>query len=179
MKGIVLLLLVLFGLTTTLLSQTLEELRIKGDYVDRPLHLVLLDLEINYRLNFQFNSDELRQHKITLTFRRAPFSEVMTQLLQETGLQYNEVGHRTFKISRKTDQVPIVQSEVQPSRQNVTTSGVVKDGATGESLPFANVSILGTTNGTETNTEGYFTLFNVPTDTAILTINYGLSTGLL
>lgn len=41
-------------------------------------------------------------------------------------------------------------------------SGIVKEKSTGEALPYATVYIEGTSNGTITNVDGYFTLFDIP-----------------
>lgn len=59
-----------------------------------------------------------------------------------------------------------------PENFNFTLSGLIKDAQTGEALPFATILVNGTTNGTTTNMDGYFTLNNVPTDTTTLTIMY-------
>ncbi|MCW3084422.1 MAG: outer rane receptor protein [Bacteroidetes bacterium] len=59
-----------------------------------------------------------------------------------------------------------------PKTFDYTLSGIVRDAASGEALPFATVQIKGTTNGIATNTDGYFTLVKVPSDTATLVIQY-------
>lgn len=59
-----------------------------------------------------------------------------------------------------------------PKSFNYTLSGIVKDKSTGETLPFANMIIKGTTTGAATNIDGYFTLAKVPTDTAVLMVSY-------
>jgi ferric enterobactin receptor len=59
-----------------------------------------------------------------------------------------------------------------PSAFKYTLTGTVHDRLTGEALPFATIQILGTTTGTTTNTDGYFTLLNVPTDTSTLVVQY-------
>ncbi|NTU61792.1 MAG: TonB-dependent receptor [Caldiserica bacterium] len=59
---------------------------------------------------------------------------------------------------------------------NFTLSGIVRDKSTGEALPFANIQIKESTIGTATNTDGYFTLLKVPTDTSTLLVsNIGYS----
>lgn len=55
---------------------------------------------------------------------------------------------------------------------NYTLSGILKDSETGESLPFATLSVKGTSNGVTSNMDGYFTLHNVPTDTSTLLVSY-------
>ena len=54
------------------------------------------------------------------------------------------------------------------------------DENTGETLPYADILIKGTTSGTNTNLDGYFTLFKVPSDTTLLEISYvGYQTSLV
>ncbi|MEO0332199.1 MAG: carboxypeptidase-like regulatory domain-containing protein, partial [Bacteroidota bacterium] len=51
-------------------------------------------------------------------------------------------------------------------------SGSVKEQSTEETLPNATVLIESSGQGTVTNQDGYFTLLNVPNDTATLLIRY-------
>lgn len=59
-----------------------------------------------------------------------------------------------------------------PSAFKFSLTGTVHDRSTGEALPFAAVSVRGTTIGTTTNNDGYFTLLNVPSDTCTLNVQY-------
>jgi len=54
----------------------------------------------------------------------------------------------------------------------ITISGVVKDKESGETLPFANVFIKDTNIGTTTNDDGFFTLFNVPSENSTIQVQY-------
>ncbi len=63
-------------------------------------------------------------------------------------------------------------SGFQPSLSNITISGVVKDSDSGETLPFANLLVSNTNIGTNTNVDGWFTLFNVSSDTALIEVSY-------
>ena len=56
--------------------------------------------------------------------------------------------------------------------QTQTLSGTVRDADSGETLPYASVSIMGTDQGTATNTDGYFALLDVPADSVVLQISY-------
>ncbi|TDQ10104.1 TonB-dependent receptor [Pedobacter metabolipauper] len=53
-----------------------------------------------------------------------------------------------------------------------TITGRVIDHVSGESLPAAIVRVRNTNLVTSTNTDGYFTLMKVPSDTCVLTIHY-------
>ncbi|MFH1120258.1 MAG: TonB-dependent receptor [Bacteroidota bacterium] len=60
----------------------------------------------------------------------------------------------------------------KPSAFNFTLSGVIRDKSTGEALPFATIQVRGTSNGTATNADGHFTLMKIPSDTAVLIVQY-------
>jgi hypothetical protein len=58
-----------------------------------------------------------------------------------------------------------------------TISGVVISGDNQERLPFSDIIIKGTNQGTSTNVDGFFSLIDVPEDSLILQIFYvGYST---
>ena len=59
-----------------------------------------------------------------------------------------------------------------PSMYNFALSGIIRDKLSGEALPFATLQVKGTSTGTTTNTDGYFTLLKVPSDTCTLQVNY-------
>jgi len=57
-------------------------------------------------------------------------------------------------------------------QDRTTISGIVKDKESGETLPFANVFVKDTNIGTTTNADGFFTLFNVPSETSTIQVQY-------
>jgi ferric enterobactin receptor len=59
-----------------------------------------------------------------------------------------------------------------PSAYDFTLTGIVKDRATGEALPFATIQIKNVSRGGSSNTDGYFTIQQVPTDTSTLIVSY-------
>ena len=66
-----------------------------------------------------------------------------------------------------------MQMQVQAQSGNTRNiSGIVKNADSGERLPFADIIIKGENKGTSTNVDGYFSLFNVPTDSFRLEIMY-------
>jgi outer membrane receptor for ferrienterochelin and colicin len=62
--------------------------------------------------------------------------------------------------------------EGEASRTNFTITGRIKDQTNGEPLPFATVNVEGTTIGAISNDDGYFTLYNVPSDRDVLVFKY-------
>ncbi len=63
-----------------------------------------------------------------------------------------------------------LNASAQTSKRSI--KGYVVDGTSGESLPYANVTVKGQKIGTTTNTEGYFILLNVPASADTLEIFY-------
>ena len=59
-----------------------------------------------------------------------------------------------------------------PDALNFTLTGIIRDKSTGEALPSASIYVKGTTIGTSTNTDGYFTFLKVPSDTSTLIVQY-------
>ncbi len=58
----------------------------------------------------------------------------------------------------------VLSTSLTPSWAGTTGKivGTVKDATTGESLPGANVTIVGTTMGAATNPNGYYVIINIP-----------------
>jgi hypothetical protein len=56
--------------------------------------------------------------------------------------------------------------------EKVNLKGYVKDEKSGETLPYANVSLKGTNLGTASNVSGYFVLVNVPAGLCTLRVSY-------
>jgi len=57
-------------------------------------------------------------------------------------------------------------------QDRTTISGIVKDKESGETLPFANVFVKDTNIGTTTNADGFFTLFDIPSETSTIQVQY-------
>ena len=56
--------------------------------------------------------------------------------------------------------------------QNLLLTGVVKNAEDGETLPSANILVKGTSTGTTTNVDGFFTLLNLPDKKFTLNVFY-------
>ena len=63
-------------------------------------------------------------------------------------------------------------SQSQKDTTRITVTGIIRDRRTGEALPYASVLLKGTKVGAMANTDGAFTLFNVPKDSCTLTASY-------
>jgi ferric enterobactin receptor len=107
----------------------------------------------------------------------AEFKEVAVSIPEEKVV----VDKATYYIESTQDNVHEVDSlEIKPEKTyfgppttlKYTLTGTVHDHLTGEALPFASIQVEGTKIGTTTNTDGYFSLLKVPSDTSTLLVQY-------
>ena len=135
-----------------------------------------------YMLNSTFTHIRLSLPDSVLNKNLLPDSDILSDF-KEIAVQYDPVLKEeagTFYVEKEdTDtESEDTESEVSktffgpPVSYNFTLTGKISDKVTGEALPFAYVQVRGTTIGTTTNSDGYFTLVRVPTDTSTILIQY-------
>ncbi|HMQ48036.1 MAG TPA: carboxypeptidase-like regulatory domain-containing protein [Saprospiraceae bacterium] len=165
--------LMLLAFALNLEAQEKAEKKIQGSYPGLSLDLVLLDLKIGYGLEFKYDLKDIQGIRISKSIPKLPLSEAMTKLLEGTGLYFDIEPPNKITLSKIPIEKPDIKgSRFQPTAFDLTVTGIVKDGTSGESLPFANVLVEGSTVGATTNVDGWFTLFEVPSDTVLLQISY-------
>lgn len=162
----------LFCLLTSSYGQVRNYEPIKAHYYQNTMDLILLDLKIKYQFTFYYEVGILPKNRMTISLNRLTIAEAMDKLLIGTGLNYRVEEKQVYIFKGSITETKITASTEIPSKKNFSVSGIIKDKQTGESLPYANILISGSTNGTTTNGDGYFTLFNVPSDTTLLEISY-------
>ena len=162
----------LFFCIPLLNAQQPKDIKIKGSFQNQSLPLVLLNLKIDYRLKFEYDEALIEDIYISTSFGKSSLEFGMKKILENTDIDFEIKPSRTVALFPKTKTPKVDWSKVAPTRKDFKVSGIVKDKKTGETLPFANVSLQGTTNGVTTNIDGYFTLFDVPSDTVLLLVSY-------
>lgn len=167
-------LLITLGLSGLQAQSEVEKISIKCTYSNEALNLVFLDLKIKYRLQFEYDPQAIAKIRVNSFTGRLPLREAMTALLKDTGLDFSLADPRIVKVFPYSleERQAILRSKDQPTRKDFTIKGTIVDKNSGESLPFASLVLKGTSNGTATNIDGYFTLFGIPADTALLEIVY-------
>ncbi len=141
------------------------------------------DLNKNMLYNI-FSKIHLAQND-TVAETSAGATENITSTFTEQQVQYDPVVKEetaTFYVEKdnKNDTGSEAESEKLPVKTffgpaenfNFTLTGKVVDKVTGEALPFSSIQVKGTIIGTTTNSDGFFTLVKVPTDTSTLVIQY-------
>ncbi|MEM1124675.1 MAG: carboxypeptidase-like regulatory domain-containing protein, partial [Bacteroidota bacterium] len=154
-------------------AQNKRDITVDKHVKNKQLSLVLLDLSINNRLRFDYSKDLVSDVLVSANISKQPIETALTLLLRETDLSFQWTGERTILINKGPRIPSMVHRPIKsPKRKDFELSGVIKDATTGETLPFAEILIGGTTNGSTTNLDGYFTLFKVPNDTVTLELHY-------
>ncbi len=154
------------------IAQSISNLQIDGRYYNEPLELIILDLEIEYSLEFEYDDRLIQGVRVTSSFRKSSFDDAMRKILTGTDIGFEVKESRKVVLFQREEKPVADKFEVVPSRRDFNVSGIVKEKSTGETLPFANVLVKGTNNGVTTNVDGYFTLFKVSSDTALLEVSY-------
>jgi len=165
-----------------------------------PLDVILDDLyiydfertleDISKQHHVKFSYDHDRARKIAINHRpmKEPLGSFLSYICNRNKLKYYVGDDSTIYIVEKWDQrvayqtnfyTPTSDAPIQmknynliPKRFDITVSGKVIDQKTGETLPFVNIIVSNTYNGTSTNIDGYFTLVNVHSDTVTLELSY-------
>jgi ferric enterobactin receptor len=125
--------------------------------------------EIRYPYQTQQNE---KKSDIFIGFKENISAYPEIKLKNEGGSYYIRTDEDKYGNETEQNEKPKKTYLGAPSVFNFTMTGVVHDIATGEALPGANVYIKGTTIGASTNTDGYFTLIKVPTDTSTIIVQY-------
>ena len=162
----------LFTLLTPMLSPCLAQektIYIREFYDDKTLELLLLDLSMNYNIDFVFEREEIQGVEIkSMNIKGLDLETSMKALLKGTNLDFH-IENATVHI------YPYVEEEVEyvaSTRQNINVSGWIYDKNTNETLPYATSSIMGQPSGSIANVDGHFILMEVPSDTSTLIFNF-------
>jgi len=145
---------------------------IQSDIAAKGLNKVFRSTRMNY-LNEDVSNKDLMTENILERFKEtAVVYDPVKKPKEDIGIYYVEEDTIKNPDIDTTDDRPHKTFFGPPEVFNYTLTGVIRDKATGEALPFANIYVKGSTNGTSTNTDGYFTLLKVPSDTSTLIVQY-------
>ncbi len=133
---------------------------------------VLNKIEENSEFVFLYNSKLVNvDRKVSIDYENQKIAEILNDLFKETDVVYTVVD-RQIVLTNTADQASFM---TQIGQKQKTITGKVTD-ASGGSLPGVSVVVKGTTLGVITDTEGTFSLSNVPEDATIVFSFVGMST---
>jgi len=162
--------LILMLLKFSVLAQEAEKLIINKDYYAMTLRSVLIDLSKSYNLQVDYNQEDVKGYAVSSGHFEMPLGRFMETILTNTDLKFKIVEDQ-IQIRNNSGELSL-NDKVYVPQADFTLTGLVRDQETGEILPFAQIIVVGTTNGTTSNVDGYFTLFHVPSDTSQLLVGY-------
>jgi len=166
---LVILIALICSLITPVLAQE-KTIYIREFYDDKSLSLLLLDLSMNYNIDFVFDREEIKGIEIkSKNIKGLDLETTMKAYLKGTNLDFHiEEGRRVIIYTRREEELETVAS----TRENIEISGWIYDQNTHETLPYATSSILGKASGSIANVDGHFILMDVPSDTSTLVFNF-------
>ena len=148
-------------------SASAQGIIVNENFADIELEDALKRIRKNYGIKIAYDNQLVEKIRVTKKIENAPLDEALQQLLDGTGLAHRSLNDKVIIIPKLT-----TPSNGLPVRKDISVTGVIKDEETGETLPNATVYVTGTMTGTTTNTDGFFTLMKIPSDTCSVTINY-------
>ncbi len=129
------------------------------DLQNSTIRNVIQYLEQNSEYVFLYRNEDLNiEKRVNIDLKKASINQILDKVLEGEPVFYN-VYKRQIVIQKAPGSVI--------SRQAAIISGTVTD-TDGGPLPGVTVMVKGTTNGTITDSEGHYTLPNVPGDAALL-----------
>jgi len=137
----------------------------------------LLELEKTAQVKFSYNSRALKlSQKVNITANNEALSSVLNRLLLPLNIQYFEVSNRI--VLRKNDEIvsgknsenELVFNATKNAIADITIKGTVTDEKGGK-LPGVSIVIKGTTRGTNTNSNGEYSIA-IPDNKATLVFSF-------
>lgn len=142
---------------------------------------VLNDISREHHIRFDYDTAVCSKIYVAGHPENTPATVYLQGICRKNELAFYITNDQVVHIKAKSKSVPANirtsvatkrDTSIRPTRYNFFLAGVVRDQSSGEALPFAIVSIKGTAVGVTANSDGYFTLPKVPTDTSTLVAQY-------
>ncbi len=138
----------------------------------------------DYNIKFAFNRETVAKYNVQDRPENKPLDEFLEYwcflfdlryIQADDGIIYfiTKEAYLKEESARKKEEESVKKNYRGPAtRFNLSLTGKVVDEKTGESLPFANIVLKGSRQGTFTNADGHFTLQDIPSDTSTVVFSY-------
>lgn len=134
-----------------------QNTKLNLDYQNEKIVDLLRKIEDQSEYRFFYNEEINVESKVSVKINNASIKETLDQILANTGINYEIIG-RQIILRTNTKTV---------SQQPITVTGKVTDSSRAP-LPGVTVVIKGTSSGTITDTDGNYSLQNVPADATLV-----------
>jgi TonB-linked SusC/RagA family outer membrane protein len=151
-------------------GQTLENTFVDIQVRHVSLGTVFSMIEEQTGLLFVFPSELVENKEVDEIAGHKSVKEILTKILADQQLTYREKGKNIVIVNAEKPLTDLVSDNVVAKRAFVVITGNVKDG-NGDALPGVNVIVKGTSIGTNTDTEGNYSL-NAPDESETLVFSF-------
>lgn len=165
----ILLLLAFISITGLVQSQT-----ISASFTNSPLNVVLEQIASDCGVKLAYDNDLISQYTVTVSYTNATPEEAIKEALASVAISFVEInGVYVLKPDPIKQQELLAKAAMEPPPPpKFRVLGLVKEKMSGESLPYANVAFVGTTNGVAANSDGYFSIITQQADSLLLSVSY-------
>lgn len=150
-----------------LYAQDIPGISIDENFRKVPLSKVIRVLKNKYDVKVAYDDALVTGIIINGSYKNIPLTDFLDRILPDQGIDYQLLNGKIILTPKQVD-----LALDKPSLFDLTIYGVVTDSQTGETLPNALVRVAGSAVGTVTNSDGYFSLPKVPTDTSTIVVSY-------
>lgn len=176
-------------------AQTVEKLKLKRFYRPDYLDVIIDAIGNDTNIRFIYDKEHLHRYKMSVdplssdskvktvgaVLKILRNSWDMEVLVAEDGFIYIARDAEHLRMLQSANQAKTIQKESDehqkrvgsgPIKTDFTLVGEIADMSTAERIPYAMITINGTSTGAMTDANGRFTLTKVPADTCTLKIDY-------
>lgn len=138
---------------------------------NKPLAAIFEQISNEFDVKIAYDSDLASQLMVSGSFVNSTIEQVVRGLIHGKPLELTIINN-VYVVRPVSKAKEEIKEEVVITPKEYKIFGLVLDKATREHLPYATVSIDGTSTGVSANADGYFTLFTKQTDSLTLTVSF-------
>ncbi len=129
-------------------------------FAQKKLPEVIRYMRKKYHLKIAYESKVVRGISVNTVIHHTNVDQAWDMILQGTPLTHQWMGEGKVVLrQRKSAATAKATRDIKPTNSSYYTfAGMIRDEETGEAIPYASVSVAGTSRGTATNQNGFFTL---------------------
>ena len=128
---------------------------------------VLQQIEALSEYRFIYENEKVNlDEKVSIRVKDEVVENILKKLFEKDGVNYSITESNLILINPSDKQMKSLSKESINSQQKKTVSGKVTD-TSGATLPGVSVVVKGSTNGTITNSDGNYSLSNIPDDATL------------
>ncbi|MBU2904340.1 SusC/RagA family TonB-linked outer membrane protein [Arenibacter algicola] len=149
-----------------------QKTKISLDFGNATMEEVIDEIEANTEFKFIFSTKTVDlKRKVSIRVKKVPIKRVLDILFSKEGIGY-EVDDRKILLTRSKMKASVmeVESAVISDLPQILVSGTISD-QNGAPLPGANILEKGTTNGTQADFDGNFSI-SVEDENTVLEVSY-------